>query len=192
MRSCTRRSVAERVREVCVEHSTMRNSRRRRRLETHAYNGMKAVEKLVLSAIRKPPLTQTEKDRLVREIQSRCEQVRVLAAEEGMEFPRYGVSEGLSQLALVTDTSQPAPTSRSGDVAKPPVRAVVNGVEHPVEIPGQPVSWVLAHGRYPFENYRQVTKRVDAVELTGADQAHEKIADPGPLQSEIEKGIFSV
>jgi len=59
-------------------------------------------------------------------------------------------------------------------------------------VPGHPFRG--AGGQFPGVALQldQVVEGVGSAQLAGVDQAHEQIADLGPVQSAVEEGIFSM
>jgi hypothetical protein len=144
-------------------------------------------ERIILSASTRA-LTQEEAARVNRTLLWSYERVREMAAADGIELPPH-------RSPTDNDTTSNVP-SLSGDVSS---GSLVHGtlssggagtVEHSAIVPGHPVPWILAHGGFPSQEYRQVVERVDTVELTGVDKTHEDVADPSADQCTVEERVL--
>ena len=58
--------------------------------------------------------------------------------------------------------------------------------------PGHPVGRVSGEFLRVLEELGQVVERIDAVEFTGVDQAHEQVPHVGPVFGLVEVGILAV
>jgi len=174
----------------------MRSGRRLRRLKgTARAKEAKAVQRILLSATEKP-ISPEQAARVANNLLANYEAVRALAAREGIEFPEGSAAEILARLSGGTDSggadviARKLDSGHSGQGGATFSRS--SPVKHSVVVPRHPGSWILAHTRYPLEEYRQIAKRVDVVQLAGVDQAHKEIADTRPVECSVEEGVLAV